>query len=125
MTFDPTKLVPDANGHLWAQTRDGRRVRVLCTDRKGHEPIVGLCADAYGGETVLAWKANGDFNGFKACDLINPPVKRRGWVVLGIPSNGRPFVRADLYENYREAEKCLKTYAIPSVIVQLPEWSEP
>lgn len=59
--FDPTKP---------AQTRDGRSVRILCTDRKGDYPIVGLVGSS--SEEVYSWFANGLWsNNHTSHDLIN------------------------------------------------------
>lgn len=65
------------------QTRDGRKVRVLCTDRKGSSnSIVGLIVLEGGKEYVQTWEANGNFvtSGDAPADLINVPDKRVVWV---------------------------------------------
>lgn len=61
------------------QTRDGRPVRILCTDRKdslSSETIVGLVED-HEGEAIYTWNANGSYFGTddEECsdDLINGP----------------------------------------------------
>lgn len=60
-------------------TRDGRAVRILCTDRKGTEhPIVGLVAQK-DIEELYHWTSSGFYNRFgtfTTLDLINPPVKK-------------------------------------------------
>lgn len=56
------------------RTRDGRKVRILCTDRKGWTPIVGLIIDD-SGETIETWSSDGAFkrDGSKnnPLDLVN------------------------------------------------------
>ncbi len=74
MTLDLTKPV---------QTRDGRKVRILCTDRNGSKhPVVGLI-DTYGDrklEMPHTWTSDGKFNSVEVdheADLVNvPPAKK-------------------------------------------------
>ena len=73
--FDPTKP---------CQTRDGRKVRILCTDAqcfgisREPQPIVGLID---GNPTPQTWSKNGGFGcGLGNADLINIPEKRTVWV---------------------------------------------
>jgi hypothetical protein len=73
MTFDPTKPV---------QTRSGKSVRILCTDRKGDYPIVGLTLEQEepeeDEEQVDSWQANGHYafgHGTSSLDLINVPER--------------------------------------------------
>lgn len=77
--FDPNKPV---------QTRDGRKVRILCTDRRldCREPIIGLVDDGNNGETLRTWWADGSHYkahyGPNGVDLINIPerIQRTTWV---------------------------------------------
>lgn len=48
------------------QTRDGRPVRILCTDAAGRNPIVGLIQMA-AGDYACQWKADGTY-GDKDCN---------------------------------------------------------
>lgn len=42
------------------ETRDGRPVRILCTDRKGKlNPILGLYTNSKGDEMTASWRADG------------------------------------------------------------------
>lgn len=64
------------------QTRDGRKVRVLCTDAPGRFPVIGLAGDA--GEPST-WTLAGEFTlsgdpDMKRADLINVPEEQ--WVIL-------------------------------------------
>lgn len=69
-TFDPTKPV---------QTRDGRKARIICTDRKGTEyPIIALVEDEDGEEGDYAFSATGSYwdSGEEMVDdLINIPER--------------------------------------------------
>lgn len=76
MSLDLTKPV---------QTRDGRAVRILCTDRKGKYPIIGLMPDRDDGscEMLISWSGDGHYGGaanYKALDLVNVPQVIEGWV---------------------------------------------
>ncbi len=80
MKFDPTKPV---------QTRDGRKARIICTDRKGSDPqysIIALVVPAFGDhEQAIAYMADGRFNTVlpeHSSDLINTParIKREVWI---------------------------------------------
>lgn len=61
------------------QTRDGRKVRILCTD--GHEswPIVGLIE---GVTYPDVWRADGSYGAINPhADIVNvPEPERTGWV---------------------------------------------
>ena len=61
------------------QTRDGRKVRILATDRKGaHYPVLGLLTQADDEETVESWTLAGEFysGDTDEADLVNVPEKR-------------------------------------------------
>lgn len=67
------------------QTKDGRKVRVLCTDSKGYFPIVGLVVSEDGeSEDVVYWPLTGELAGRPdhdyQLDLINVPEKHEIWV---------------------------------------------
>lgn len=57
------------------QTRDGVLVRILCTDRKGSLPVLGLLPHpSTEGERVLSWRADGSSPySTKGYDLENVP----------------------------------------------------
>ena len=62
------------------QTRDGRAVRILCTDMEGPQPVVGAI-----GVEIQRWLLNGSFfGGGKGApcelDLVQAPVKKSGWM---------------------------------------------
>lgn len=65
------------------QTRDGRKVRVLCTDMKQRtSPVAGLITSSDGEEYQQSWGADGLLapRCKGAADLINVPEKRVVWV---------------------------------------------
>ncbi len=63
------------------QTRDGHKVRILCTDaRRGEETIVGLIMYANGMEALGTWKADGSYSVMLVesdSDLINVPRPKK------------------------------------------------
>ena len=67
MTIDFTKPV---------QTRDGRKVRILCTDGPGDTPIIGLVD---GNSYPSIWKEGGK-HASSPTDLVNVPETRVVWV---------------------------------------------
>lgn len=89
MNFDPTKP---------CQTRDGRKVRILCTDfpTRNNQPIAGVvdgdCDD------IMQWSADGSYIGklktVSPLDLINIPEKHKltGWVNVYRDDFGGRFI---------------------------------
>ena len=67
-------------------TRNGRNVRIICTDKKGHEyPIVALIENKLEGfEGVLYYTKDGEYtaNESSMSDLFFAPEKRIGWINL-------------------------------------------
>lgn len=57
------------------ETRDGRTIRILCTNRSGKFPIVGLLDEK---EDLLSWHVDGYFYEDKESllDLVNVPVRK-------------------------------------------------
>ncbi len=68
--FDVTKLTPDENGHMWAQTIGGEKVRILCIDGPHTAyPVIGiLCVHG----VVDEWTLSGQSRSLRA-DIINRP----------------------------------------------------
>lgn len=64
-------------------TRDGRKARIICFDRKDVRPIIALIkSDNYDDEGVYYYYADGlNLNSYpSAFDLMMLPEKREGWV---------------------------------------------
>jgi len=65
------------------QTRDGRKARVLCTDRKHNisAPVIALLTEENGNEFCRTYRADGQYMPCRsASDLVNLPEKRMIWV---------------------------------------------
>ena len=66
-------------------TRDGRKVRILCTDRKGDTPIIALVHDANDGQEYgYAFYSDGKFfrDENKELDLFFAPEKHEDYINL-------------------------------------------
>ena len=64
-------------------TRNGSKVRIICTDKKGDCPIVALITTLDGvAEETVTYKENGKFFGDSSYkyDLFFAPEKHEGWV---------------------------------------------
>ena len=71
MTFDPNKP---------AQTRDGRKVRIICTDSRGSYPIVALIEMDDGKEATGHYNADGtSMYCSSAAQIINVPKNQIWW----------------------------------------------
>ena len=73
-----------ANPSRKVVTRNGRNVRIICTDKKGYEyPIVALIENKLEGfEGVLYYTKNGEYiaNESSMSDLFFAPEKHEGWI---------------------------------------------
>lgn len=68
-------------------TRDGRKVRIICTDRKNHDshPIIALVETDEDDERVRSFKIDGKWSvdGLENyLDLFFAPEKHEGWINL-------------------------------------------
>ena len=78
--FNLTEYLKDPS--LKVVTRDGREVRIICTDAKGDEPIIALVYNNIREEeNVYTYNREGRFYKNDSClDLFFAPIKREGWV---------------------------------------------
>lgn len=65
-------------------TREGRSVKIICTNAKGNFPIIALVETYNGNETVLRLKENGRFynDTENSSDLFFASEKKEGWINL-------------------------------------------
>ena len=80
-------------------TRDGRKVRVLCTDRKGATPIIALVNDGLSEELGHAFYSDGKFfrDGNEESDLFFAPEKHEGWIIVNKWPNGERDTNGIIY----------------------------
>ena len=63
-------------------TKDGKSVRIICTDAKQDYPVIGLLSLDDKSETTVYYKKNGRWlaDNQDEWDLFFAPVKKEGWV---------------------------------------------
>ena len=90
-------------------TKDGRNVRIICTDAKGNFPIIALVETYNGNETVLRFKENGRFynDTENSSDLFFALIKKEGWVNVYKTRSGAAQI-GQIYSSKEEAEMCRK-----------------
>ena len=91
-------------------TRDGRSVRIICTDAKGDEPIIALVYNKIKDEeNVYTYNRDGYFYGDNDSylDLFFDINKREGWINLykGIVKDYLPSVGQKIYKSKESAIK--------------------
>ena len=108
-------------------TRDGRAVRIICTDAKGDEPIVALLYNNIREEeNVYTYNREGIFykDNDSCLDLFFDTNKREGWINVykGVIENHLPYVGQKVYKSKEEAikNKCSDYYFTTLKI----EWEE-
>ena len=90
-------------------TRDGRKARIICFDRKGYNlfPIVALIMDGDQESYMYTYRSNGTWDNsgnVSDNDLMMLPEKRSGWINVKKD--------AGLFKSKEEAERnCTKDYA--------------
>lgn len=104
-------------------TRDGRKVRVVCTDKKGDYPIVALVEYCDGThECAYSFKKDGRFydNGSADKDLFFVSEKHEGWATI----YGK-FLTGEIFSTKEEAEELVKRYGTKDfVAIAKIEWEE-
>ena len=66
-------------------TRDGKKVRIICTDAKSVYPVIGLVDNGICGERLISCQKNGrESNDIceSANDLFFVPEKHEGWIII-------------------------------------------
>lgn len=118
-----------ANPSKKVVTRDGRNVRIICTDAKGGYPVVVLIEEQYSNrESVYTYTKNGcwsisDIENIN--DLFFVPEKHEGWVnIFESVDDGHRYVGHDcIFESKEKAEKYGKTCSNYITTIKI-EWEE-
>ena len=103
-------------------TRDGREVRIICTDKKGtFFPIVALVKyenreETYYYTTKGGWTFDGTKNNI---DLFFAPEKHEGWI--NIYKGNKWFTSSAIWPTEEEAKKLAGFQCIATVKI---EWEE-
>ena len=105
-------------------TRDGRSVRIVCTDVKGEHPIMALITDKKdNSESPFVYTKNGRYF-FEETnnDLFFAPIKREGWV--NIYDITRINCISRIYKTKEEAETIGKGCKSGYITTTKIEWKE-
>ena len=105
-------------------TRDGREVRIICTDAKQDYPIIALVKINEETETTIYLKENGRWNeGVEdEWDLFFAPTKKEGWV--NIYDITRINCISRIYKTKEEAETIGKGCKSGYITTIKIEWEE-
>ena len=112
-------------------TRDGRDVRIVCTDMRSEFPIVAIIRNEDKNERVNIFTKNGryyqtekNYNSF--LDLFFAPIKREGWINV-YKDNISTFTSGYIHQNEEQAQKealeILKEYGKFITTIKI-EWEE-
>ena len=115
-------------------TRDGRKARIICFDRKLYHdgynyPIVAMVNDndndndnelvhAYTQDGLLVGNMEGEL------DLMMLPEKKEGWVNIVRGSNGSPHMGRGIFQSKEEAGNAIKAFSDNLIDTVKINWSE-
>ena len=105
-------------------TRDGRKVRIICTDRKGDTPIIALVYNANEGrEYGYAFNSDGKYFNYKDddIDLFFAPEKHEGYVHIIRNEVYNEAYCGKIYDSKEEAESKANNATIAIARI---EWEE-
>lgn len=85
-------------------TRDGRAVRIICTDMKSEYPLIALVTEKDNTESPFVYTKNGRYF-FEETnnDLFFVPIKREGWV--NVYKDDKTIYTGDIYPSEKEAKE--------------------
>ena len=104
-------------------TRDGREVRIVCTDAKNEEPIIALVYnDNREEENVYTYNRDGYFykDNDSCLDLFFAPIKKEGWINIYSEQEYR-YPGENIFNTKEEAIKYKDINYIATVKI---EWEE-
>ena len=113
-------------------TRDGRGVRIRCTDRRGCDcPIVALVETSTGkAENILSYRENGKWSPAGGpvvesnLDLFFAPEKHEGWINIFKSSNDLAFLgQSRIFASKEDAKKDGKDCECYVATIKI-EWEE-
>ena len=88
-------------------TRDGRPVRIICTDRRGATPIIALVNDGLSEELGHAFYSDGKIfsDEDNELDLFFAPEKHEGWINIYADINDNSHPGNHIFKSKEEAEE--------------------
>ena len=92
-------------------TRDGREVRIVCTDMKSYDDykIVTLVKKNDGEEVLLCYRKSGRDRYCPDFDLFFAPIKREGWINLYKDKNEDiTYLPGIIHDSEEEAKEAIK-----------------
>lgn len=95
-------------------TRDGRDIRIICFDRKGKAPILGLI-EILLDESILSFSSDGKyFIGEEEShyDLFMAPVRKKGWI------NVYPDCQVTMSSSKEEADGRANKYRLDCIEIE-------
>ena len=107
-------------------TRDGRRARIVCTDRVlGAFGVLALVMEKSGIENSYSYKTNGQYyeKGISDLDLFFAPEKHEGWINVFEDALEGNYVGDRLFKTKESAEKEGKRWIGHKAVVKI-EWEE-
>ena len=109
-----------ANPSKKVVTKDGKNVRIICTDAKGICPVVGLVAYE---NFELAFNVMKDGRIDGILDLFFAPEKHEGWVNVFEDTCGNRGVGSRIFNSKEDAEKEAKNFNDYITTIKI-EWEE-
>lgn len=112
-----------ANPSKKVVTRDGRKIRIICTDAKTPYPIIALVESTDGTtEQLLSFIKSGKYfdNRSSVEDLFFAPEKHEGWINIYESLLGQYEGRI-IYNNEEDAKKQSTSNCLATVKI---EWEE-
>lgn len=119
--FDLDKYLKNPNRKV--VTRDGRSVRIVCTDMIGTSyPILAICRVDATHDCYYSYTLNGKHNlGVDSrLDLFFVPEKRSGWINI-YDRTGDAHASRCIYDTEEEALKCASVERVDAIKI---EWEE-
>ena len=104
-------------------TRDGREVRIVCTDFKNEQPILALVTEG-DREDIHFYYQNGVWSNHfpnHKLDLVFAPIKKKGWI--NIFRCETDLYSGDIFETKEKAEKMGKLSKNYITTIKI-EWEE-
>lgn len=108
-------------------TRDGRKARIICFDKKEGAPIVALVETEKNeriSEEITLYFINGRLiseNLESKDDLMMLPEKKEGWI--NIYERDYPYTDEEIFDTRKQAEDCCKNSPQKVAIIKI-EWEE-
>lgn len=110
-------------------TGDGRKVKILCTNRKSLYPIVALVENHDSdNESVCSYRENGLYSMFSQSEennLFFAPEKHVGWINIRRSDSNRYYIgQTKLYNSKEEADEVAKINDSTFIKTLRIEWEE-